>query len=139
MICYLEDHPSTCKCLVTPTYNPFRPFGRGTLPYLGDLQTMFINHLRPSWDDPPSTCNVWRIQRERGNSRDHPPTNADIGKKVPHYWGGFPWRNPYTISLKLNGSGQGSDHLKTESRLPRIDAFFLYVDSMIFRTSAKKL
>ena len=33
------------KWLVTPIYKPFRPFGRGTLPYLGDLLTMVINHL----------------------------------------------------------------------------------------------
>ena len=26
---YLEDHPRTCKWLVTPIYNPFRPFGNG--------------------------------------------------------------------------------------------------------------
>ena len=28
---YLEDHPRTCKWLVTPIYKPFRPFGRGTI------------------------------------------------------------------------------------------------------------
>ena len=26
---YLEDHPTTCKWLVTPIYKPIRPFGRG--------------------------------------------------------------------------------------------------------------
>ena len=27
----------------------------GEYPYLGDLLSMVINHLRPSWDDPPSS------------------------------------------------------------------------------------
>ena len=26
---HLEDHPRTCKWLVTPIYKPFRPFGMG--------------------------------------------------------------------------------------------------------------
>ena len=30
---------------ITPIYKPFKPFGRGTLPYLGDLLTIVINHL----------------------------------------------------------------------------------------------
>ena len=51
---YLEDHPRTCKWLVTPIYKPFRPFGRGTILSLGDLLTMVINHVSKSWEDPPS-------------------------------------------------------------------------------------
>ena len=34
------------KLLVTLIYKPFRPFGRGTIPYLGDLLNMVINHLQ---------------------------------------------------------------------------------------------
>ena len=41
---YLEDHPRTCKWLVTPIYKPFRPFGRG-IALLRDLLTMVINHV----------------------------------------------------------------------------------------------
>ena len=41
---YLEDHPRTCKWLVSPIYKPFSPFGRG-ITHLGDLLTMVINHL----------------------------------------------------------------------------------------------
>ena len=41
------------KWLVTPIYKPFRLFGMApTIPV--DLRTIIINHLRPSWDDPPS-------------------------------------------------------------------------------------
>ena len=32
---YLEDHPRTCKWLVTPIYKPFRPFIRGITPVRG--------------------------------------------------------------------------------------------------------
>ena len=32
---YLEDHPRTCKWLVTPIYKQFRPFGRGRTPVRG--------------------------------------------------------------------------------------------------------
>ena len=46
------------KWLVTPIYKPFRPFIRGPTTLLGGLTiTMVISHLRPSWDDPPSTTN----------------------------------------------------------------------------------
>ena len=39
------------KWLVTPMYKPFWPFGRGRLPYLGDLLT--------NWDEPPSRITIW--------------------------------------------------------------------------------
>ena len=42
---YLEDHPRTCKWLVTPIYKPFRPFIGGITPFRGLTITMFINHL----------------------------------------------------------------------------------------------
>ena len=42
------------KWLVTPIYKPFRPFGRGISLLRGLTITMVTNHLRPSWDDPPS-------------------------------------------------------------------------------------
>ena len=43
----LEDHRRTCKWLGSPPFISYliRPFGRGTLPYLGDLLTVVINHL----------------------------------------------------------------------------------------------
>ena len=38
------------------TSHEVRPFGRGpTTRSLGDFLTMVIDHLRPSWDDPPSS------------------------------------------------------------------------------------
>ena len=40
----LEDHPRTCKWLVTPIYKHLGHLG-GEQPYLGDLLTMVINHL----------------------------------------------------------------------------------------------
>ena len=43
------------KWLVTPIYKPFRPFTRGITPFRGLTITMVIDHLRPSWDGPPST------------------------------------------------------------------------------------
>ncbi len=43
---YLEDHPRTCKWLVTPIYKPFRPFGRGITLLRGLTITMVINHLQ---------------------------------------------------------------------------------------------
>ena len=43
---YLEDHPRTCKWLVTPIYKPFRPFGRGITLLRGRFLTMVINHLQ---------------------------------------------------------------------------------------------
>ena len=43
------------KWLVTPIYKPFRLFIRGINPYRELTITMVINHLRPSWDDPPSS------------------------------------------------------------------------------------
>ena len=54
----LEDQPRTCKWLVTTIYKPScRPFGRGPTTLLRGLTiTVVINHLRPSWDDPPSVC-----------------------------------------------------------------------------------
>ncbi len=42
------------KWLVTPIYDPFRPFVRGpTTPVRGPTITMVINHFS-NWDDPPS-------------------------------------------------------------------------------------
>ena len=43
---HLEDHPRTCKWLVTPIYKPFRPFIRGITPVRGLTITMVINHLQ---------------------------------------------------------------------------------------------
>ena len=46
---------------ITPIYKPWseRPFGRGpTTRSLGDFLTMVINHLHPSWDDPPSGLHI---------------------------------------------------------------------------------
>ena len=58
---HLEDHPRTCKCLVTP---PFISHQKGNLegeknPYLGDftkpsMRPFTTYPLRPSWDDPSS-------------------------------------------------------------------------------------
>ena len=44
---YLEDHPRTCKWLVTPIYKPFGPFIRGITPFRGltNHGPMVINHL----------------------------------------------------------------------------------------------
>ena len=49
------------KWLATPIFKPFRPFGRGTTLLRGLAITMVINHLRPSWDDPPSIGFEWRM------------------------------------------------------------------------------
>ena len=48
--------PGSCRLPpVTPIYKPFSPFGRGISLLRGLTITMVIGHLRPSWDDPPST------------------------------------------------------------------------------------
>ena len=41
---YLEDHPGTCKWLVTPFMSQLGHL-EGEQPYLGNLLTMVINHL----------------------------------------------------------------------------------------------
>ena len=47
---------------ITPIYRPFRPFGRGPITLLrGPTITMVINHLRPSWDDPPTRKDDWMV------------------------------------------------------------------------------
>ena len=53
---HLEDHPRTCKWLVSPPFTSHKkPIWKGNNPILRGLMiTMVINHLRPSWDDPPS-------------------------------------------------------------------------------------
>ena len=48
------------KSLVTLIYKPFTPFGRGTLPYLGDLLTRYYGISYPSrwsskWNSQPNS------------------------------------------------------------------------------------
>ena len=51
---FLEDHPRTCKWLITSIYKPWKGHLEGEQPYLGDLLTMVINHLYTIWNDPPT-------------------------------------------------------------------------------------
>ena len=48
IISYLEDHPRTCKWLVSPIYKPFRPLVRGTTRSLGDLRSPWLLTTYPS-------------------------------------------------------------------------------------------
>ncbi len=53
------------KWLGSPPFisHVYRPFGRGTTnPTKGTKLTMVINHLRPSWDDPPSSFRACSIR-----------------------------------------------------------------------------
>ena len=99
---YLEDHPRTCKWLVTPIR-----FGRGTTRLRGLTITMVINHVSKSWDDPPSmSILITSVQEEilpskfpkkQGQIQKHMapktygPSNWTIlpsyaGVKVRHMW-----------------------------------------------------
>ena len=97
------------KWLVTPIYKPFRPFIRGITPVRGLTITMVINHLRPSWDDPPSSFRGGYLDLRLGpmnicdlcNARSHagePPKQYDYTNYTwnTDLWGAF-----------MNGKGAG--------------------------------
>ena len=112
---YLEDHPRTCKWLVTFIDKPFSNGHLEGVPqpnHYGNFGTYHgpINHIPPSWDDPPS--NLWccwpmvtsHLEDLQGLERD--PFCSDLvplvsKKKHGVYMAFFFWKT------ELFGSGEG--------------------------------
>ena len=88
----LEDHPRTCKWLVTPIYKPFRPFGRGITLLRG-----LTNHgyyPLTNWDDPPSG--------DTGQPKVNQPKPSLLAQLLASKGWHTPQRSPATASRLAN-------------------------------------
>ena len=98
------------KWLVTLTYKPFRPFGRGTTLFRGLTITMVINHLltamilqvEKGWPNPtPTTLATIRDGYEKNQESSSPQKNdleIDVGTQQTAE---DPWEKPARLCISI--------------------------------------